>query len=221
MAGAYLNLFILLPFPLAFFFSLSLLVSGLISSKTKADISLDKNEEVSFYFGNLVYLSLGSWRRNRGDFEERVQTNLSSCIAWFDNLFHSIAHTLLALNQNKSDLFTLNGFDRHIGICLPEAFLFAHILDDAFLVWLGPFQFDILRVRNIGMHKQLTSFFVHPVLWHLVLFFVDFFEDFVNWFVFLDEIDSSLRPNSTNSITIIAAQQNTEIDELKFINLFN
>ena len=65
------------------------------------------------------------------------------------------------------------------------------------------------------MDEQLARLLVHPVLRYLELLLVQLLEHLLDRLVLLDVLDGLFGPDASDRVAVIAAEQNTEVDELE------
>lgn len=101
-------------------------------------------------------------------------------------------------------------------VILLEAFLFDHVVNDSLLVGLSPLKVDRLRIDDLGVDEQIARLFEWPILRHRVLVLVDLFDHRFDVFVVADEIVRAFRTDAANRVAVVAAHENTQINELKW-----
>lgn len=86
-------------------------------------------------------------------------------------------------------------------------------IENRFMLWNETYR-NSLWISNHWVDKELTGLLVVPIFGHSVLFSVDIVKNLFNGLELFDKLNGSFGADTTNGFTIIAAQQNTQIDEL-------
>ena len=72
------------------------------------------------------------------------------------------------------------------------------------------------RICDFRRFKQSSGFLKGPIFGNSVLFSIKVVDNFFNGSVLVDQIFGSLGANSSDCVTVIATQKNTEIYKLKY-----